>query len=283
MPTRSVQSNLDLYLQDIQATPLLTEREETRLARRVRELNCAESRDRMIRANLRLVVAIAKRYAHTGMPMADLIEEGNLGLMRAVESFDPDQGARLSTYASWWIKQTIRRSIVRQGQPMRVPPYMAELVSRAKRATAELDTRLGRPATLPELARALQVPLRKLKAVEQAVLATSQAGSSSGEDAASGWDTDRLPDDHTPAPEIGAALRDELVAMHGVLDRIDPRESEILRLRFGLSGERPLTLKEIGARIGLTRERVRQLETRGLATLHKLLERGPHLPHSRAA
>jgi len=273
MSSSGVHSSIQLYLDQINLTALLTPARERELARLIRTGNCLEARDEMIRANLRLVVAIAKRYARCGLPLGDLIEEGNLGLMRAVESYDPDRGARFSTYASWWIKQSIRRAMVGVIQPVRVPPYMVELIGRWKRTTRELTERLGRSPTLPEVAEAMQVPLKKLRAVRAAARAAQRSNvgpAADGEHASNAPEV--LTDDRTPAPGAAAALRDDVDALHRFLQVIDRREAEILRLRYGLHGGPPLTLKQIGQQIGLTRERVRQLEGQTLHRLQALLE-----------
>jgi RNA polymerase primary sigma factor len=279
MTSTQVHSSLQLYLQQIHQTPLLTADEERALAQRIQDGPCPEARDQMIRANLRLVVAIAKRYARCGIPLGDLIEEGNLGLMRAVESYDPTHGARFSTYASWWIKQAIRRAMLNSLQPVRVPAYMMDLVARWKRTGRELEERLGRTPTLAELAEAMQVPLRKLRAVRSAARASQRAAAPCGSDAHELPPfTETLTDERTPPPEAAAALRDDVDALRRFLGSIERREADILRLRYGLDGQPPLTLKEIGRHIGLTRERVRQLELLALRKLHTLLE-GHHRLH----
>lgn len=266
-------SGLELYLQQINQTPLLTAREECELAQRIRAGNCIEARDRMIRANLRLVVAIAKRYARHGPALGDLIEEGNLGLMRAVETYDPAHGARLSTYASWWIKQAIRRAMVNTVQPVRVPAYMTELISRWKRTGRQLEERLGRPPSLPELGDAMKLPPRKLRALHSAVTASQKPAEPVGEDPERSLRvTDLLADERTPTPDAALSLRDDIDAVARFLHALEPRQAQILRMRYGLDHRPPLTLKQIGERIGLTRERVRQLELQALKTLHRLIE-----------
>ena len=276
MSNSQVQSSLQLYLQQINETPLLSAAEERRLAECIQATGCPDSRDRMIRSNLRLVVAIAKRYARCGMALGDLIEEGNLGLMRAVESYDPNHGARFSTYASWWIKQAIRRSMLNAVQPVRVPAYMVELVTRWKRTVQELEDRLGRPPSLSEMTQAMQLPPRKLRAVRSAVRAAQRPSTPVNDDPERfPTFTETLTDERTPPPEAAAALRDDVEALRRLLCTIDDREAKILRLRYGLDGSTPLTLKEIGGHIGLTRERVRQLEIQALRRLHSLLEGSP--------
>ena len=272
MAKSQMHSSLQLYLQEINATPLLTHEEEQDLAQRIASGDCLESRDRMIRANLRLVVAIAKRYARSGLPLGDLIEEGNLGLMRAVESYDPSHGAKFSTYAAWWIKQSIRRAMSGEIQPMRIPSYMQELIGRSKKTGRELEERLGRPATLQELAEAMEVPASKLRAVHSAVRASQRSVLANGDDLDSVIrPADLLTDDRTPPPDHDLSLRDDLAALRRLLPLLNEREAAILRLRYGLDGRPPITFKEIGQQIGLTRERVRQLEMQALRKLQALL------------
>jgi len=265
-----VESTLQLYLQEINAAPLLSADQEKELAHRIIELNDPEARDRMIRSNLRLVVNIAKKYSHRGMPLQDLIEEGNLGLMRAVEGFDPSHGSRFSTYASWWIKQAIKRSLINSIQPIHIPAYMVEMIARWKQATIDFEEHFGRSPTVDEMSRALQIPPRKLKIVRRAVKAfTAPSQMASADDAPSLQEM--LEDDRTPRPDEAVFNTDELQTIKRLLDEIDEREAEVLRLRFGLDQGEPLTLKEIGKLVGLTRERVRQIEKEALAKLNQIL------------
>ena len=269
-----VQSTMQMYLREINQTPLLTADEEKELARLILDENDADAREKMVTANLRLVVAIAKKYTNRGMVLQDLIEEGNLGLIRASETFDPTLGARFSTYASWWIKQAIKRALINAGQPIHIPAYMVELIARWKRAGRELEDKLGRQPTIEELAEAMEMPPHKLRFVRRAVRAhqrpTQMSQRVGAEDMTLG---DLLPDESTPAPSASLLAEDEIETLHRLLDAIDDRESTILRLRFGLDGEEPMTLREIGKRIGLTRERVRQIEIAALKKLNSRLTR----------
>lgn len=238
------------------------------------------ARDRMIRSNLRLVVNIAKNYAHRGMPLSDLIEEGNLGLLRAVEGFDPQQGTRFSTYASWWIKQSIKRALINTVQPIHIPAYMVDMISRFKQGMEAFVEREGRQPDMTELAAELDLPERKVRIIKRAVKAFSsptQAG-----DAESGSPlSEMVADTRGPRPEDAMFSKAEGDMIRRLLDQIDVREARILRLRFGLMEEdsgaspddegEPMTLKDIGEKVGLTRERVRQIENEALRKLNQII------------
>lgn len=271
MPQASVKNGVELYLRQIDRTPLLTAQEERDLCWKIIHENCPASRDRMVRSNLRLVVAIAKKYGNRGLPLPDLIEEGNLGLLRAVEAFDPEQGARFSTYASWWIKQSIKRALINAVQPIHIPAYMVELIARWKKAHRDLEEQLGRQPTTQELADALQLPPRKIRIIRKAVRAAQRPQQDGmGEDDRPAL-SEMLSDDRLLPPDEQVVQNDELSIITQLLDAIDDREAKILRLRYGLDGSEPLTLKEIGKHIGLTRERVRQIEIEALRKLNKRL------------
>ena len=230
------------------------------------------AREQMVQANLRLVVKIAKEYSNPGMTLGDLVAEGNLGLLRAVEEFDPDAGVRFSTYAAWWIKQAIKRAMINAGQPIHIPAYLVKLISKWRRASRELEASLGRPATTQEMAKALKISRKKAEIIRQGLLAVNSP-SQMGADEAHAL-AEMLADQTGAAPDqhlMDAAVRPTILKL---LDQIEPRERRILELRFGLDGyEGPQrTFKEIGEIIGLTRERVRQLEKKALAELNALVQ-----------
>lgn len=264
-----VQTPLETYLREINETALLTADEEKSLSRAI-SAGDAAARDRMVRANLRLVVNIARGYSGKGLPLQDLIEEGNLGLLRAVEGFDPDMNTRFSTYASYWIKQSIKRALVNTAKTIRVPAYMVELLSKWRRASVKLAEELNRTPTPEDIAAELGIPKKKLRIVKKAI-ALYNASPQSEQDESGLTLGDIVPDDRTIGPEDELINSDNLKHVFRLLDEMDSRESTILRMRFGLDDSEPRTLKEIGQALGLTRERVRQIEGEALRKLHRNL------------
>ncbi len=263
-------TSLRLYLREAVETALLTPDEEVVLARRI-QAGDEEAREHMIKANLRLVVKIAREYEDYGLPLLDLINEGNIGLMRAVERFDPTKGAKLSTYAAWWIKQSIKRALSNQSKSIRLPIHVVQELARMKKAENRLESELGRQPTELELAAVLEVDVEDIRRWrEAAAVGATSLDAPLGSDPESGRVADVIADDNAKMPwsavsdETNAELIRELVATLNV------REQRILRERFALDGGEPRTLEEIGAEFGLTRERIRQLEA---AALKKLRDR----------
>ena len=258
------------YLKEIDESPLLNWEQEKELASRVIEQNDPEARDRLVRSNLRLVVNIAKRFSGKRMTLGDLIEEGNLGLLRAVDSFDPEHGVRFSTYASWWIKQGIKRSLLLNSQPLHVPTYMVESINQWRYMATELEARLGREADVKEMSEAMKIPLKRAKAVKQVIGMVNMGFQNDSDEDGQGLN-ETLQDDHAALPEEALVSAEELSKAVRLLGEIEPREAEILTLRFGIGENQTLTLKEIGEKLGLTRERVRQIQRSALAKLNELM------------
>ena len=266
----SAQSPLETYLREINEVKLLTAEDEQMLARQIAQGD-AQARDRMVRANLRLVVNIARSYVGKGLALQDLIEEGNLGLLRAVEGFDPDMGTRFSTYASYWIKQSIKRALINSSKTIRIPAYMVELLSKWRRATARLNEELGRMPTQEEIGRILGLPKKKLPIIKKAIQVYNATPQSDHSD--SGWSIgEMVMDERVKSPDEAMIDHDVLKTAIELVSKLDAREATVLKMRFGLDDTPPHTLKEIGVELGLTRERVRQIETEALARLQQALK-----------
>jgi len=262
------------YLKEIDEASLLTCDEEYNLGTRVIQENDPWARELLVRSNLRLVVNIAKKYAGRGISLGDLIEEGNLGLIKAVDYFDPERGTRFSTYAAWWIKQSIKRALLENIQPVHVPTYMVTLINQWRHTAAEVESRLGRKVRVEEMADLMHLPLRKANVIYRIVEILANVGESLGGD-----DQDdnqavesTLEDESAGRPEDVLVEDEEKDKALRLLDEIDPREASVLKLHYGLGGRRPLTLKEIGKKMGLTRERIRQIRRDALTRLYEYME-----------
>jgi RNA polymerase primary sigma factor len=270
-----VQTPLETYLREINETSLLSSDDEHELAIAIGNGDI-HARDRMVRANLRLVVNIARGYTGKGLGLQDLIEEGNLGLLRAVEGFDPAIGTRFSTYASYWIKQSIKRALINCGKTIRIPAYMVELLSKWRRASNRLAEELGRTPTPEEIARVLGLARKKLPIIKKAIKIYNLTPQT--DQAEAGWSLgEMVMDENARTPEDELVENDNLTHVMQQLAIMDPREATVLKMRFGLDEHQPCTLKEIGEALGLTRERVRQIETEALGKLAESLN-GPLEP-----
>jgi RNA polymerase primary sigma factor len=265
-------NNLQLYLQEIGKTPLLTIDEEVKLAKRILKGDKA-ARDHMISANLRLVVKIAMDYKDFGLPLLDLISEGNLGLIKAVERFDPSKGGKLSTYAAWWIKQSIKRALANQSKTIRLPVHLVDKISKMRRTAMALTEELGREPTDEEIAIELQVPTSKVAHLKSVSVRPASLDAPIGEDGDSTTFGEIVGDDNAVSPAENLQLTGQNFALNALVQSLDPREAEIIRYRFGLDGRDELTLEEVGEKFRVTRERVRQLQNLALSKMRKALEK----------
>ena len=258
-----------LYLGEIGFSPLLTAEEEVLYARRALRGDEA-ARKRMIESNLRLVVKISRRYSHRGLALLDLIEEGNLGLIRAVEKFDPERGFRFSTYATWWIRQTIERALMNQTRTIRLPIHVVKELNIYLRTARELSQKLDHEPTAEDIASKLDKPVgdvSKMLRLNERVSSVDTPIGGDGEKAL----LDIIPDINNSDPEVSTQDNDIKNSLIFWLDELNPKQKEVLARRFGLLGYEPSTLEEVGLEISLTRERVRQIQVEGLRRLREIL------------
>jgi RNA polymerase primary sigma factor len=265
-------SALQLYLQEIIKTPLLTIAEEVQLARRIRRGDKA-ARDHMIKANLRLVVKIAHDYKDFGLPLLDLISEGNIGLIKAVERFDPRKGGKLSTYAAWWIKQSIKRALANQSKTIRLPVHLVDKISKMRRTAMALAEEFGREPTDEELAMELGIQPSKVAHLKSVSIRPASLDAPIGEDGDSATFGDIVGDENAVDPYENVRENNLQSDLDGMINSLDKREADILRMRFGLDGHDELTLEEVGRKFKVTRERVRQLQNLALQKIRKLMVR----------
>ncbi len=254
-----------VYLKEIGRVPLLTPEEEIELAIRVAEDDTA-AKQRLAEANLRLVVSIAKRYMGRGLQFLDLIQEGNLGLLKAVDKFDYAKGFKFSTYATWWIRQAITRAIADQARTIRIPVHMVETINRVKKTSNLLLNELGRDPTAAEIAERLNLSEERVKEIQRVSVDPISLETPIGEEDDSHLG-DFIPDDDSPSPEESALKQFQKEQIQKVLETLTPREAKVLTLRFGLNGTRAHTLEEVGGMLNVTRERVRQIECKALRKL----------------
>jgi RNA polymerase primary sigma factor len=271
----SPDTNIGLYLREISQVPLLTPQEEVKLAGQIKRGN-RKAREKMIKANLRLVVKIAHDFGNYGLPLLDLVSEGNIGLMKAVERFDPKKGGKLSTYASWWIKQSIKRALANQSKTIRLPVHLVDKIGKIRRVAAQMTEELGREPSNEELAEELGLAVAKVAHLKNVAVrpASLDAKINADDDTAFG---DLVSDERAEDPF--AALRDKDLReeVGDLLDVLDPRERKIIAFRFGLGGGKERTLEEVGRKFGVTRERIRQLQNIALLKMRKALRKREEL------
>ena len=263
-------TNLQIYLQEIGKTALLTIDEEIALAKRIRRGD-KSARDHMIKANLRLVVKIAMDYKDFGLPLLDLISEGNIGLVKAVERFAPRKGGKLSTYAAWWIKQSIKRALANQSKTIRLPVHLVDKISKMRRTAMQISERLGREPTDEELAMELQIPTSKVAHLKSVSVRPASLDAPVGEDGDSATFGEIVGDENATSPYDQLRDKNLNLDLHSMVGSLEKREAEIIRMRFGLDGHDELTLEEVGRRFNVTRERIRQLEYIALGKMRRAM------------
>jgi RNA polymerase primary sigma factor len=264
-------SAIKLYLREIGLVKLLTPQEEIVLAARIKRGD-KKAREQMIKANLRLVVKIARDYEGIGLPLLDLISEGNIGLMKAVERFDPKKGGKLSTYGSWWIKQSIKRALANQSKTIRLPVHLVDKISKMRKVGMKLQEELGREPTDEELADEMDMTAARVRQMRMAAIRPASLDAPIGDDDSNNF-SDVVEDENATSPY--GNLEDKTVTdmLQDMVKHLDAREATILRYRFGLDGGQEKTLEEVGVKFGVTRERVRQIQNLALRKLRKMIEK----------
>src|SRR3954452_20250597 len=270
MAAEDSDTGIKIYLREIGQIPLLTPDQEIELAAKIKKGD-REARALMIRSNLRLVVKIAHDYANLGLPLLDLISEGNIGLMKAVERFDPAKGGKLSTYAAWWIKQSIKRALANQSKTIRLPVHLVDKISKMRRTAMALTEQLGREPTDEELAAELQIPTSKVADLKSVSVRPASLDAPIGEEGDSATFGEIVGDDNAVSPFEGLREKNLSADLSAMVNSLDKREAEIIKLRFGLDGRDELTLEEVGKKFHVTRERIRQLEYLALTKMRKAM------------
>jgi len=260
---------MSIYIQEIGKTALLTGTEEIELAARIKEGD-PTARNRMISANLRLVVKIAQDYKNFGVPLLDLISEGNIGLIKAVERFDPEKGGKLSTYAAWWIKQSIKRALATQSKTIRLPVHLVDKITKMRRIQAQLTDALDREPSDEEIAYEMGIPVHRVTHLKSVSTRPSSLDAPVGEDGSTSFG-ELVGDDNQTNPLENLEQKSTYDNMQSIIALLDVREGEIIRLRFGLEDNHPLTLEEVGDKFNITRERVRQIQTIAIHKIRRIM------------
>ena len=261
-------------MREISHIPLLSLEEETALARLVRQ-GSEEARTRMIKSNLRLVVKIANDYANFALPLLDLISEGNIGLIKAVERFDPDKGGKLSTYAAWWIKQSIKRALANQSKTIRLPVHLVDKLAKLRKVALALTEELGREPTVDEIAAEIGLPVNKVAHLKSVSLRPTSLDAPIGDDEGTEFG-DLVGDENATNPFEYLRSKSLMRDINSMISQLEAREAQILRMRFGLGDESPTTLEQVGRRFNITRERVRQIQNMALAKMRRQMARKEH-------
>ena len=262
---------IKLYLREIGQVRLLTPQEEVELAAKIKRGD-KKAREQMIKANLRLVVKIARDYEGLGLPLLDLISEGNIGLMKAVERFDPAKGGKLSTYGAWWIKQSIKRALANQSKTIRLPVHLVDRISRMRRVAMKLHEELGREPTDEELGEELGMTASRVGQLRTAAIRPASLDAPIGDDESNSF-AEVVQDENAETPYEQLEGKTVTAMLQEMVTKLDPREATILRYRFGLDGGTEKTLEEVGQKFGVTRERVRQIQNIALAKLRRMVEK----------
>ena len=257
------------YMQSISKTPLLTVEEEVALANKIKKGD-QKAREKMIASNLRLVVKIARDYMNFGLPLMDLISEGNIGLVKAVERFDPYKGGKLSTYASWWIKQSIKRALANHSKTIRVPVHLVDRISKMRKTIKELTDKFGREPCDEEIGYAMEIPTNKVAHLKSISAQPKSLDAPISDESETSFG-DLVGDENQSSPFEDLDTKMQNLDIQSVVNQLEPREAEIIKLRFGLGGTKAMTLEEVGEKFQVTRERIRQLQNDSIRKMRNLL------------